>query len=170
MPAVPTFAGGARLDGLNFLIRPPIAKLRQSTAQAIPALTVTPIMFNLEDVDTDVDGIGGHSTVTNTSRYVARYPGWYWVGGAVSFANNSTGVRVISWAVNGAMIGGSDVLMNAVSGNTSRLPARTTLVYLAESDYLELRVYHTGGAAGTFLNTAVTNDEQPTASISWESS
>ncbi|MFI6270739.1 hypothetical protein [Micromonospora zamorensis] len=167
MPAVPTFAGGARLDGLNFLVKPPIAKLRQTTIQAIPNATVTPIMFNLADVDTDMDGIGGHSTVTNTSRYVARYPGWYWAAGGVSFANNSTGVRVLSWAVNGSMIGGSDILLNPVTSNSSRLPTRTSLVFLAENDYLELRAYQTSGGS---LNTAVTNDEQPTASISWESS
>ena len=110
---------------------------------------------------------GGHSTVTNTSRFVARYPGWYWVGGAVSFQSNANGVRVVSWSVNGAMIGGSDVLVNAVNGNTTRMATRATLVYLAENDYLELRAYQSSAST---LTTAVTNDEQPTAAISWESS
>ena len=169
MPAVPTLAAGSRLivPRLVFAFgQAPAAKLRQSVAQAIANSSPTAITFNLEDLDTDPDGIGGHSTSSNTSRYTARYPGWYRVGGGVSFANNATGLRVVSWAVNGSNVAGSDVLVNAVTGsNTTRMAARSDLIRLEEGDYLELRALQTSGGS---LNTAVTNDEQATASITWE--
>lgn len=168
MPAVPTLASGARLTPARLAFvsgNRPAAKLRQSVAQAIPNGAPTALTFNLEDLDADPDGIGGHSTTTNTSRYTCRYPGWYRVGGGASLAANGTGVRVLSWAVNGTHVAGSDVLLPALAGNSLRVTARSDLIRLNETDYLELRLYQSSGGS---LNTAVTNDEQPTMSVSWE--
>lgn len=168
MPTVPTLASGSRLTPARLAFvagNRPAAKLRQTVAQAIPNNSPTALTFNVEDLDSDPDGIGGHSTSSNTSRYTCRYPGWYRVGGGVSVANNGTGVRVLSWAVNGTHVAGSDVLAFAASGNSIRLSARADLIRLNEGDYLELRIYQSSGGA---LNTAVTNDEQSTMSVTWE--
>ncbi|MET8278288.1 hypothetical protein [Micromonospora sp. NPDC005174] len=168
MPAVATLAAGSRLTVPRIVFafgQAPAAKLRQTVAQTLTNNTPTALTLNVEDLDTDPDGIGGHSTSSNTSRYTARYPGWYRVGGGVSFVSNSTGVRLASWAVNGTNVAGSDVLSTAVSGNTTRMAARGDLIYLAEGDYLELRVYQSSGGN---LDTRVTNDEMSTVSITWE--
>ena len=168
MPAVPTIASGSRITParLAFVLGGrPAAKLRQTVAQAIPNNSPTAITFNVEDLDADPDGTGGHSTSSNTSRYTCRYPGWYRVGGGASIVTNGTGVRVLSWAVNGTHVPGSDVLAFASSVNSIRVAARADLIRLNEGDYLELRLYQSSGGA---LNTAVGNDEQATMSVSWE--
>lgn len=154
-------------DPIRFLMKPPIAKLRHIVTQSLTNGTAVPITFTSEIVDTDIDGIGGHSTSTNTSRYTARYPGWYEISGGVSFASSGTGIRLASWAVNGSNIPGSDALIpTAGSGNSTRLPTRTELVYLDIGDYVELKALQTSGGA---LNTAVTNDEQATMNVTWRS-
>ncbi|WP_433537601.1 hypothetical protein ACQPZK_07600 [Micromonospora sp. CA-249363] len=168
MPSPPSFAPGTRLTAarLGFLVQPPLARLRQTVAQAIPNITATALTFTTEVVDNDIDGVGGHSTTTNTTRWTARYPGWYRVSGGCAFANNSTGFRLLSWSVNGSIIPGVDVLLAAVSGNTTRIPARTAVIYLNEGDYLELKAYQSSGGS---LNTAVGSDEQASMDVLWVS-
>jgi hypothetical protein len=168
VPSIPTLAAGGRLTVPRIVFafgQAPAAKLRQTIAQTLINGTPTALTFTTEDLDTDPDGIGGHSTSSNTSRYTARYPGWYRLGGGATFVSNATGVRLLSWAVNGTNVAGSDVLVSAVSSNTTRVAARADLIYLAEGDYLELRVYQSSGGN---LDTRVTNDEQATISITWE--
>lgn len=167
MPAVPTLASGSRLTPARLAFvagNRPAARLRQTVAQSIPNNVPTVITFGTEDLDTDPDGIGGH-TLAFQSRYTARYPGWYRVGGGGSVAPSATGVRVLSWAVNGSHVGGSDVLLPAVAGVSTRIPARSDLIRLNENDYLELRIYQNSGGS---LASAVLNDEQPTMSVTWE--
>lgn len=166
MPAVPTFAAGARLGNLSFLLRPPIARLRRVTPQNIANNTPVAIAWEVADVDTDIDGVGGHDAGVPT-RYTARYPGWYQISGGVSFAANGTGLRLATWAVNGSNIAGSDVLLPALAGNSLRYTARTEQVFLAEGDYVELRAYQSSGGV---LALATTSDEQPTMNVRWVSS
>lgn len=166
MPAVPTFAAGARLGNLSFLLRPPIARLRRVTPQNIANNTPVAIAWEVADVDTDIDGIGGHDAGAPT-RYTARYPGWYQISGGISFAANGTGLRLATWAVNGSNIAGSDVLLPALASNSLRYTARTELVFLAEGDYVELRAYQSSGGV---LALATTSDEQPTMNVRWVSS
>lgn len=142
----------------------PAARLRQTSPQAIPNSTSTALAFQDEDFDIDPTSTGGHSTVTNTSRYTVQYAGLYIVGGGASFAGNTTGVRVLSWAINGSHVAGSDVLVNPVSGNTTRMAARGDSYRLNPGDYVELHALHT---AGVSLNTATSADEQATLSITW---
>lgn len=162
VPAVPTFSPGVLTtsqmnqlcDAINFLHSPPIAKLRQTVAQTLTTGVNTAITFTTESVDSDVDGVGGHDNASNTSRYTARYAGWYGVAGGVSFIGNATGIRLVRFAVNGTADDASDsLLINAGAGNTQRQPSRTTMVYLNEGDYVELYATQTSGGN---LNTVAT--------------
>ncbi|MFI6266164.1 hypothetical protein [Micromonospora sp. NPDC051006] len=152
-------------DPIRFLMNPPRAKLRQAVAQTLTTGVLTALTFTAETVDTDLDGIGGHSTSSNTSRYTARYPGWYQISGGCTFASSATGIRLLRWAVNGTNILGNDVLVGAVSGNTTRISARTELVPLDIGDYVELFAQHTAGAN---LNTNVSAEEQSTMNVIWK--
>ena len=58
-------------DGYNFLLATPRAVMRKTANQSIPNATLTAVTWDLEDVDTD----GGHSNVTNNSRYTAQTAG-----------------------------------------------------------------------------------------------
>ncbi|MFI2650210.1 hypothetical protein [Micromonospora fulviviridis] len=152
-------------DPLRFLMNKPVAELRASTGQPIPSGSFTPVLFNLEQVDTDPDGIGGHSTVTNTSRYTARYPGWYRVGGSVTWPSNATGRRATQWAVNGSTVDATQEIRPGSSAGALGSQADDPLIFLAEGDYLELRVWQDSGISLTLLSTSA---DRPRMTVEWE--
>ena len=134
-------------DPVRFLLLKPICRIRHVTSINIPTGTWTDILFTLEDVDTDPDGIGMHSTAANTSRATARYPGWYGTGGAVSFAVNPTGLRGTRWCVNGTPISGSEIVLPPATGSATTVPARTLDADLDDGDYLTLQGFQNSGAS-----------------------
>ncbi|MFI6332910.1 hypothetical protein ACIBBG_31965 [Micromonospora chersina] len=153
-------------DPLRFLMRKPAATLRQSTGpQSYTSASFTPVTFNSEDIDDDIDGVGGHSTVTNTSRYTARYPGWYVLGGGCSFSANATGRRGVQWSVNGSAVNGSFVVLPAAAANETVVPARAMVVLLNEGDYVELIAYQNSGAT---LTAVLSGNHQPSMSVTWD--
>ena len=152
-------------DPLAFLARRPAAMLRQTAAQSIPNGSWTPVTFGVEDLDDDPDAVGGHSTSTNTSRYTARYPGWYRVGGGVGIVSNATSIRGLAVAKNGTRVLGSDVMVPAGSGASTRIATRAILVALAEGDYVELHAWQSSGGS---LNTSVVDQEQPSLAVTWD--
>lgn len=172
VPVIRTFVSGEivlasyfnnNINGpLSWLLAPAICRVRQTGAQSISNATFTAFTFGAEDIDSD----NMHSTSVNTSRITAVHPGWYRYGGGGSLATNATGLRGLFWFVNGSVLNASGVLLPAVSGNSTRLAARSDLVYLNVGDYLELQTYQTSGGS---LNTGVSTDEQPGASVDWRS-
>lgn len=153
-------------DPLLFLLKPPLAELRQTVAQSIPNGTFTAVLFDTEDVDQDYLGGGGHSTSSNTSRYTANFAGWYQVSGGVSIAANAVGVRGCYWYVNGSPLNGTES-MSVNSGATNHgSVARTKHVFLNLGDYVELFCYQTSGAP---LNTAVSTFAQSSMTVRWVS-
>lgn len=175
VPATKTFTDGIATsseanayirDVLNFLLARPIAQARQATLQSITSATYTSILFDAEDVDTNVAGTGQHDLVTNNSRFTAVYPGWYQASGATGWATNVTGRRGGHWAVNGVTMPGGAALMAAGTGGTSEMPVRTMLFYLNVGDYIELQGFQDSGGA---LNTATGSDQQTTMTIIWVS-
>jgi hypothetical protein len=179
VPAVPTQRTWADLDALDttnlngfvsdpieFLLNPPAAMLRRTTTQSISTASWTAVAFTTEDLDTDVDGVGGHDSSSNPSRYTARYPGWYLVGGGVCFAANTTGQRGTMWSVNGTFVNGSNSLLDATASQACGVPARAIQVRLDEGDYVELMCWQSSGGA---LNVSGTTGEQPSMSVRWVS-
>lgn len=149
-------------DPLNFLLAPPIFRGRQTVLQAIANNTSVPLTIDVEDVDS----AGGHSTVSNTSRYTAVYPGWYGHAGAVCWESNATGVRIIDWAKNGTGINGSRATVTPVTGVITSQLARTDKTFLNVGDYLELLPFQNSGGS---RNTAVTGVEQSSFSLIFDS-
>lgn len=133
---------------LSWLRNKPAAMLRQTSAQSFPASTYVPVTWQTEDLDDDPDGVGGHSTSVNASRYTARYAGWYRVGGGFSFASNATGIRHAVWAVNGTTLSGTAIAVDATANSSStRLPMRSLLVNLGVGDYVELWAWQGSGSS-----------------------
>jgi hypothetical protein len=153
-------------DPLNFLLSPPIAELRQDAAQTFTTAVATAVQFGAFDVDTDVDGVGGHDIATNNTRYTARYSGWYQVAGVVSFAVNGTGDRFAWLMVNGADVNGSLGFTAADATAVTEVACHTKHVFLNVGDYVELIGFQSSGGN---LNTAVTTREQPSMSVRWVS-
>lgn len=144
---------------------PTIAELRQSNSatQTLTSGAFASINFDVEDVDSG----SAHSTVTNTSRWVAPATGYVRLnGGGVCFASNATGFRATRWAVNGTAVNASASTVNAVSGNVTDCPARGKVIHVTIGDYVELQGFQNSGGN---LATSSSGADASSASITWES-
>lgn len=163
MPAVPTLPPfspgivsptdlGLLAQALAFMMKPPMAEVRQDVAQSIPTGVWTALTFTAEDWDSDISGLGGHSNSVNTSRWVCQYPGWYELSGGCGFAVSAVGVRGLYWAINGVAQTAAQVLVSASSAFESAIPARSKKVYFGAFDYVELLSFQsTAGALLTSI-------------------
>lgn len=147
---------------ISWLLAPAILYVRQTGAQTLTTAVAAAVTFGAEDVDST----GMHSTVTNTSRATAVYPGYYWGGNGVGYAANATGVRACEWWINGAIINGGGVILAAFATVTARIPGRGIIFYLNVGDYVETYAFQNSGGN---LNTAVTGTEQSSMSLHWVS-
>lgn len=129
-------------DGLAFLLSPVRFKAYSSVAQSFASATTSTVLT----LDTElVDSDGGHSTTTNTSRFVCQTAGLYFVGGSVCFATNSTGTRTLNIFVNGTgVIGAANQCGPSTTNGTSVVT--NTLVQLVVGDYVELAAWQNSGA------------------------
>jgi hypothetical protein len=119
------------------------ARVYNSADISIPNATVTNLTFNSERYDTDAF----HSTSTNTGRLTVPTgkAGYYSIFGHVQVASSGSGtLRLIQFVVNNT----TDIaeMTNLVPGNNSKM-AMTTTWYLADGDYVELRVYQDSGGS-----------------------
>lgn len=151
---------------VNFLRSRPIADLNQTVAQPLTTSVWASITFTTETVDTDIDGVGGHDNAVNTSRFTARYPGWYQVSGGVGLVVNATGIRGTRWVVNGNALNGSQTAEAPTTVTAAQWATRTKHVYLLEGDYVELQAFQSSGGN---LNTDATTTNQSHMSIRWAS-
>lgn len=151
IPTIPTEAPGNFwtsalwnaniLGGLNYLFSPVRFKAYSSVTQAIPTgTTAVAVTLDTEIVDSD----GGHSTTTNTSRYVCQTAGLYFVSGSVCFATSGTGSRTAVITVNGTGMPGSMIQSAPQSTNGGSVFTVTT-VQLAAGDYVEVACWQNSG-------------------------
>lgn len=174
MPVVPGTGGGVSDGGFNstiinaqivtpldFLLARPLAQMYSAANQSVPHNVWTSLTFDTEDVDS----ANGHDNVTNPSRYVAQYPGYYRISCIAGYAANATGRRGVRLAVNGTPWPGTSVSVAATSGQECSVANDAHLVYLAVGDYVEAQGLQTSGAA---LNTAASTLYNPSMSVLWE--
>lgn len=129
---------------LDQLENPPIAVLQQQVTQSVANGTWAVLTF-----DTEVtDPYGGHSLVTNTSRYTCQLAGWYRVTGRAAFATNSTGSRGARVHVNGAYIQGAANLCGA--GTLAGIVEVSHVLQLGLGDWVEIAGgQNSGGSLST---------------------
>lgn len=144
----------------NFALGPPVFSGVQGTAQSIPNGAWTSFTIDTELLDAD----GGHSTVTNTSRYTATVPGTYLVIGTSGWAGNVTGKRWLRLALNGSAINGTACGSDAHTSLNVGGHATSTIINLnGSTDYVEVQGQQASGGA---LNTNVT-DFAPSLRAFW---
>ncbi|MGW0805942.1 hypothetical protein [Nonomuraea sp. NPDC002799] len=141
-------------DGLNFLLSPPLAILRKNASQAATNSAHTIVTWEVEDIDRD----GGHSTVTNTSRYTSQTAGYYQLSGEITFAANGSGWRDIMFQKNGTTStrqsrNGTPAIPSGTADSALNL---TGTMFLGVGDYAEILAYQTSGGA---LNMNVSNQD-----------
>jgi hypothetical protein len=137
----------------DFLLAPPVFAGYQSNAQSLTSGAFTPILLDVETLDSD----GGHSTVTNSSRYTAQVAGTYLVTGSVVFTGNATGIRVAHVRVNGTVVRGSQMILPA--NGTVQVPIPLSCpATLAVGDYVEVAgQQNTGSALTTYTGVDATS-------------
>lgn len=156
-------------DGIDFLIGTgsnviPIAALSASAVQAIPTAAWTGLLMNTEELDSD----GGHSTVTNTSRYTAQTAGWYLCNGTAAFAAAASSRRIVALRVDGTGTDSPTHGPNAAHGVSTNIALSTSaLLYLAAGSWVEVVAYQDSGGS---VNTTVTAGTQPLMSVIWQRS
>ncbi|MFI5831094.1 hypothetical protein ACIA6C_28235 [Streptomyces sp. NPDC051578] len=146
-------------NGLTFLANAPFFIGQQQVVQSVANGTWAVLTFDSEIIDT----YGGHSTVSNTSRYTCQVAGWYRVGGRAAFATNGTGSRGARVHVNGAFIQGAANLLGA--GTLNGIVEVSHLLQLAVGDYVEIAGGQNCGAA---LSTAFANEAASMMYVIWE--
>lgn len=132
-------------DPVRFALGVPIARLLPSIVQVLLTSTWTDIVLGVETVDTDIDGVGGHSTSSNTARFTARYPGWYGFTGGVAFVSNATGVRASRWAKNGTAVDSTENIVSAISGIATPCEVWPLQINLNAGDYITLQGWQSSG-------------------------
>lgn len=138
-------------DSFEFINRPPRARLRKTVDQSCNTGIVSTITWDSEEYDTD----GGHSNVTNNSRYTSQTAGWYYLSCSFVFAlvsNELNGTREVCFQKNG---NGSlkqnrqDEYLGA-GELQGRVYMRTAgHMYLAVNDYVEVLFHQDSGTNGT---------------------
>ncbi|MFD9949814.1 hypothetical protein ACFWYW_55905 [Nonomuraea sp. NPDC059023] len=125
-------------DGLNFLLSPPLAVLRKSGNQSIPQSASTEVTWDVEDIDRD----GGHSTVSNTSRYTSQTAGWYNFSTVIGWDVAATD-RVLSFA---STTSPSDVQVDRRNGSDSTMNGQAA-IFLGVGDYTVVSVIRFSASA-----------------------
>lgn len=104
--------------------------------------------------EADVDLLGGWSESANPTRYTPTVPGWYLLGGAIGFNNDTTGARRgCAWFVSGSPIQAGRIVVvtnSTVVSGSPIIPARSIAVELnGSTDYVELVAIQTSGGSLT---------------------
>ena len=147
-------------NGLTFLLNPPQFFGYQTSGQSLTSGAGTAVTLDTETIDT----YGGHSTVTNSSRYTAQVAGTYLVSGGTC-VNGATSQTYIAayFAKNGTELAGSRGMVPANSSHTYTVSAIAIPVVLAVNDYVELWVQ----ADGTSPTTHGSATQTSSMSVTW---
>lgn len=112
-----------------FLAAPPMFIGYQNTGQVITTGTTSGIVLDTEVVDT----VNGHDVVTNNSRYIAQYPGWYDLKLRIAYPTGS-GRALLGYGVNSATIVAET--FSPLSAGQSTGITFTDEVFLNAGDYV----------------------------------
>lgn len=120
-------------NGLTYLLNPPAFWGYQTASQSLTANNPAAILLDSEQIDS----YGGHSTTSNTSRYVAQVAGYYFAFGSIVWTNTSTtGIRVAQLFKTGSAVNAAYSSFSATSFNASALTAG--IIQMNSGDYVEL--------------------------------
>lgn len=138
------------LAQLSFWANKPTANLfNTSNTFSVPNNSLAAITWN-NSLD---DNWGGHSNVTNSSRYTAQVAGLYQFAGAFSTVTNATGYRLTGWSTNGSEISNSRMYNPSLSGTIiNSVVAATVKIRLNVGDYVEMLVFQNSGGALSTAN------------------
>lgn len=146
----------------DFYLTPPIFRCRQLNSQTFSNQIWAAIAL---DATADVDSEGGHSSVTNNTRYTAQVAGWYLCLGFCAFqAANAQADIYCALAKNGSLIVGTGQALQKGNTDFGAISAEG-LVYLHVGDYVEVwGRQDTGANLNTWANSI---DLNPVLNMIW---
>jgi hypothetical protein len=145
----------------NFALSVPVFVGYATSVQSIPSGNVmTALNLDTELLDPD----GGHSTVTNTSRYTPTVAGLYLVIGSVGWPANNTADRRLQIGLNGGGIVGSGNSYDPTSGVTNGMQTISTVTCNGSTDYIEVMAAQASGGA---LSTIAGGIFSPSLRVFW---
>lgn len=153
---------GTAQYAVGFLTTVPLFYGCQNTVQSVTNNTYTPLNIDTEIFDID----GGHSNVTNISRYTAQVPGTYLIIGTSGWAASATGTRRTRVTVNGATIKGGGTGYDVNQSVTSGGLAVGLAALNGTTDYVEVQGLQTSGGA---LNTVSASEFACSLAVLWVS-
>jgi hypothetical protein len=146
-PQVPGVLNASIRDPFTFLLDPPTARLRRTTALTVAENVHQYIAWNVADEDS----AGGWSAVDPT-KYTVQAPGWYQATATVSlFGTGAAGLVIVgSIAVNGASPTGigtagweGSVPYVPVTGSTDpKISSSLWDVYANVGDYIQVDLWY----------------------------
>ena len=140
-PLPAAYLNTTRANGAWFS-EPPQCSVYNGSVQSVPDSTITALLCGSESLDNN----GMHSTTSNTSRITAIAAGRYTFTGTASFAPDATGMRRLTFRLNGTteydlvQVVATSVLSNVI------LSASRTFT-LAANEYMEMTVHQSSGGA-----------------------
>jgi hypothetical protein len=151
------------VSAFAFSSAPPLAVLRQTVLQTSLSGWAS-VLFDTEDEDSD----GGHSTVTNTSRYTAQTAGWYDLTASMQCLSSSASAVVVQMAfkTNGSTSFLAGKTGGYVSSSIACAPTAVATRFLNVGDYVEVGIQATSGTI-TLNALASGGDCFPTFNIGW---
>lgn len=131
----------------NFVLARPVFRGYQAIAQSSANATWFSVALDSETIDSD----GGHSTVTNTSRYTPTVPGTYLAIGTVAFNGSATTQRACRLTLNGTPgVGGAGA--SACGASWWADTSIELFVCNGSTDYIEIQGRQdSGGSLSTLV-------------------
>lgn len=148
-------------NGLTYLSNPPAATLVQVSA----ATTLSSAVWGTIGFDSNTfDNYGGHSNVTNNSRYTIQQAGKYLIAGTTAITTNSTGDRGARIMKNGTAVQGPYSLVPTATTHAASVATAGFILTCAVGDYLELAGYQNSGGN---LTTSISTDQTSSLTVIW---
>lgn len=151
-------------DVANFLLNPPMIRLRKLVAQSVPTATDTPVSWDTVEVE-------NYDMWTSTlpTRITPSVPGWYVGSAGITYAPGTTGIRRFDIRKNNAATAKviritwdapSDISFSSSSRGNTFLES-----FNGTTDYIEVVASQNNGTALNLLVDVI--ERQPECSLRW---
>ena len=155
-------------DVLNFLMNPPMVRLRKITSQTFTSATPTNVIWDFVEIENT-----NMWDASQPTRIKPSVPGWYVGSCGWSFAFNASGEREMNIFKNGLSSAATDPNMIANTGQGYASSAWTTVsrgnVFIepfnGTTDYVEMQLYQNSG--GNLAMQFGSQDAQADFTLRW---
>lgn len=174
IPTVHTWVNGERPNfrdmnnylenPFTFLMNPPMVRLRKTATQSIPNSTITALIWDYVEVETN-----NFWDASQPTRISPEVPGWYVGTFGFSFNANATGIRAGSVIKNGSATDRVLTVSHDAYTNAGLTVVSRGNVFVESfngiGDYVTVEVQQTSGGALSVITDIV--ERQPDFTLRW---